>query len=174
MSSSEKKETSGKRVQRRYSRCPVVPEESHAWLHVGRKRFPAAIHDRSIEGFSIFMKSRDAKRLQLGEVWILKTATEKARVTAQWMAPDPSGTVQFGLRRVPATYSNHVSGMFPVWLGKHRRTMNPDLLVAGFVLVAVLVLSLPGIGERVGMPEWIQAGIQRFGAALRTTIANIW
>ncbi len=89
-------------------------------------------------------------RTTLGEVWTLRTVSEKAYVTAQWVYQHPEGDVQFGLRRVQELHKKMASGVFPVWLGKRRRSLNPDVLVGVLVIAAILVIATPGVADRWG------------------------
>ncbi len=171
MSSAEKDQTLS-RVKRRYSRCPVVPEESSASLTVGRKTFQVTLQDKSIDGFSILMRPRDARQVTLGEVWRLRTVSEKSYVTAQWVYQHPEGEVQFGLRRVQELHKKMASGVFPVWLGKRRRSLNPDVLVGVLVIAAILIMATPGVAERFGASDWLRGAIQNIRESVLAIITN--
>ena len=170
--SSAEKDKPVPRVQRRFSRCPVVPEESSASLQIGRKTYQVVLQDKSIDGFSILMKPRDARQATLGEVWTLRTVSEKAYVTAQWVYQHPDGDVQFGLRRIQELHKKMASGVFPVWLGKRRRSLNPDVLVGVLVIAAILVIAMPGVADRLGAADWIQGAFKNIRESVLALIAN--
>lgn len=170
--SSAEKELSVPRTKRRYSRCPVVPEESSASLKIGRRTLTVTLQDRSIDGFSILMKPRDARHVTLGEVWTLNTVSEKAYVTAQWVYQHPNGDVQFGLCRVQEQHKKMASGVFPVWLGRRRRAISPDMLVGGLVVAALLIIAAPGVAERLGASDWIRGAVQSIRESVLALITS--
>jgi hypothetical protein len=159
---------------RGFFRCPVQDEDSEATILILGKKIPAKLQDKSIDGFSVSVEPRHVRKLQVGPQWILKAGGEVTEVWAQWMFNAPDGRVQLGLRRLQDMTPQPKGSWFPTIFSYRKHTTNPELLLAALVLAGFLVLSLPGVGDRLGTSGKIQSGLKNFCNVIREGVSEIW
>ncbi len=159
---------------RSYFRCPVQDEDSAATIVICGKRIPAKLQDKSIDGFSVLVEPKHARKLRVGPQWILRAGGEVTEVWAQWMFNAPDGRVQLGLRRLQDLTPQPKASWLPITSSYRKHTTNPELLLAGIVLAGFLALSLPGLGDRLGTSGKIQDGAKILWNVARESIREIW
>lgn len=147
----------------KFFRCPVQPEQSLGRLRVGYRRLTATVQDASIEGFTLLIRARDVKRLSLGKTWVLDHDGARFRVHPQWFFNAPDGQIQVGLRRLgDLTAPPPVGRWWP--LGKNALATEEASLSTvafyGFLLVILLALALPGLGDQLGTASLISDAFQ--------------
>lgn len=141
-----------------FFRCPVQADQSRGTIRIGRRRIEASVQEASIEGFTVLVEPKYAKRLSVGIPWILQYNGAKLEIQAQWFFHAPDGQVQIGLRRLrDLTEPEHVRSWWV--LSGARRGMedagHSTVAFAGFVLVVCVSLALPGIGDKLGTADHI-------------------
>jgi len=144
---------------RGFFRCPVQDEDSIATIHICRKKIPVVLQDKSIDGFSVLVPRAQSRKLQMGPQWILESGGERTEVLAQWMFNAPDGSIQIGLRRLQDLTRQPQGAWFPTFRPYRKQAVNPEILMVGTVIVILLAISLPGIGDRLGTSGMIQKGL---------------
>ncbi|WP_153555455.1 hypothetical protein [Roseimaritima sediminicola] len=148
-----------------FFRCPVQPEVAAATICIGRKRVKAMLHEQSIDGFTLMIEPKEALKLKVGTPWILLTDSERTRVRSEWMFQADNGMVQLAVRRLEDLRTAEDSDRHR-WSLFTRRTRgsgqarNNELAFAGIVLLLFIVLSMPGLGDRLGTAPRIQAAVE--------------
>lgn len=147
----------------KYFRCPVQAEQSLGRLRVGYRHLAATVQDASIEGFTVLIRPRDAKRLSLGKSWVLDHDGARFQVHPQWFFNAPDGHIQVGLRRLgDLTAPPKIGRWWP--LGKNALATEEASLSTitfyGFLLVILLALALPGLGDQLGTASRISDAFQ--------------
>ncbi len=163
---SDPKETSSSA----FYRCRVQPDVATATICSGRRRIPAQLQEQSIDGFTLLVKPKDALRLQVGKTWILKTQGENTRIHAQWMYQTDDGHLQLAVRRLedltPQQEDDHRS---LAWFSRDTRragdSSGNEIAFTGIVLLLLMALSLPGLGDQLGTAPKIQATVRSIVAA---------
>lgn len=144
-----------------FYRCAIVAENSVAVLQIRhRGRFNVKLQEASIDGFTVLVGASNASRLQIGEPWMMHYDGATMEVHAQWFFQSADGQVQVGLRRLrDLTRPPMMGGWFPDFFNRSstRHDSGGSLLWAGGLLVMVMTLALPGIGDALGTSAKIQA-----------------
>ncbi|TWU46313.1 hypothetical protein Poly51_57090 [Rubripirellula tenax] len=142
-----------------FFRCPVSSEQGQAIVRVGRRNFPAQVQETSIDGFTILVSAKHASKLKVGRPWVLQHDGTRVEVHPQWMFNSPDGTVQLGLRRLrDLTRPTPTKKSLLSSIGG-RRYEDPTysaVAFGGFVLFLFSLMSLPGLGDRLGTSDRIQ------------------
>jgi len=153
-----------------FFRYPVTPEESAATIRIRRNQLAVQLQEASIDGFTVLVRPRDAAQLRIGEPWLLDHAGSRLEVHAQWFFQSADGHVQIGLRRLrDLTRAPSVSVWRPRFLPGSPTTDNTgrSLFLTGILLVGLLVLALPGVGDALGTSGSIQAVMKILWSGLR-------
>jgi hypothetical protein len=135
-----------------FFRCPVPEEQAEATLVVGRKRLKGTLLERSIDGFTLLLPATEAKYLSLGSPLVLQCDAECSEVHLQWFFHAPGNRMQLGLRRLrdltPSLTNPAATG------GRVKRgggiPFVPDLAMCMWIAIALCVVSLPGVGDKLG------------------------
>ncbi|MEM9825589.1 MAG: hypothetical protein AAF958_03325 [Planctomycetota bacterium] len=142
-----------------YFRCQVPNELSNAHVRAGRRKFRAGVQETSIDGYTILVGPKEARKLKVGKPWILEHQGASIEVHPQWFFNSPDGHVQIGLRRLrDLTPPEPIRRSLLVRMGGVRYA-NPSVSATaygGFVLGLFLLLALPGLGDRLGTSDRIQ------------------
>lgn len=144
------------RPEQRFFRCPVPIEKSAATLRFSGTKIPVELHEASIDGFAVLVRPQHVSKLRLGPRWVLQSASERSEVWPQWLYCAPDGHVQVGLRRLQDLTPPPKISWRPTWRRLRHRDSDPTLLFAAIILVIVLAISLPGLGDRLGSAVWIE------------------
>jgi hypothetical protein len=83
-----------------YFRCQIPAECSGAVIHAGRRKTKTQVQEASIDGFTVLVRGKDAKKLRIGEPWVLEYDGSRLEVVGQWFFNAPGGFIQLGLRRL--------------------------------------------------------------------------
>jgi hypothetical protein len=146
--------------ERQFFKCPIPAEQSAAVLCFSRMKIPAELQESSIDGFSVLVQQQHAGQLRLGPRWVLQSVNERSEVYPQWLYCAPDGRVQIGLRRLQDLTPK--ARWFPR-LGRSRpREIDHSLLFVSLVLLILLAISLPGIGDLLGTAPWIERTVKEF------------
>ena len=145
-----------------YFRCQIPEESSQGTIRAGRRKVSAQVQEASIDGFTVLVRSKDAKHLPMGASWALEFDSSLLEVTGQWFFNAPGGFVQIGLRRLrdltpePVYRAPLMSRFFS---GKMSGSTTSAAGFGGFVIALFLALSLPGLGEQLGTADRIQGAV---------------
>ncbi|MEM9364487.1 MAG: hypothetical protein AAGD07_00720 [Planctomycetota bacterium] len=152
-----------------FFRCPVPLEQSQGALVIGRSRFTIEVAEASIDGFTVIIPACSAHRVRLGQPWVLRHDGAKLEVHPQWFFNDPEGHVQVGLRRLrDLTPQPSIGGWFPKFSSGRRidESSPTPLVFTGSVLILLLALELPGLGDALGTSGRVQAGLVWVGEGI--------
>ena len=159
-----------------FFRCPVSDEQSGGKIHVGRRQFSIRVQETSIDGYTVLVTPREAKKLKVGRPWALHHQGSITEVHPQWFFNSPEGQLQIGLRRLrDLTPSDPTGGSLLVRMGGMKYA-NPNVsapIYGGFVLFLFAVLALPGIGDQLGTSTRIQGVIRSIVAGVNETLRNV-
>lgn len=144
------------RPEQRFFRCPVPIEKSAATLRFCGTKVPVELHEASLDGFAVLVQQQHVGKLRLGPRWVLQSADERSEVWPQWLYCAPDGHVQVGLRRLQDLTPPPKMAWRPTLRRSRHRASDPTLLLAAIVLLIVLAISLPGLGDRLGSAVWIE------------------
>jgi hypothetical protein len=144
------------RPEQRFFRCPVPIEKSAATLRFSGTKVPVELHEASIDGFAVLVQQKHVSKLRLGPRWVLQSTNERSEVWPQWLYCAPDGHVQVGLRRLQDLTPPPKLSWRPTLGRSRQREGDPTLLFAAFILLIVLAVSLPGLGDLLGSAAWIE------------------
>jgi hypothetical protein len=147
--------------ERQFFRCAVASENSAATLRFSRTNVPVELHESSIDGFAVLVQQKYIKKIRLGPRWVLQTVHERTEVWPQWVYCAPDGRVQIGLRRL----QDLTPAPKPKWwprLRSRRGELDHTLFLATLILLLVLALSLPGLGDALGTAPLIEQTLREF------------
>lgn len=160
-----------------FFRCPVQRDQSRASIQIGYGRVPAVLQETSIDGFTLTVAPRYASRLRLGRPWLLKTASEKAEVHAEWVFHAPDGQLQLGVRRLRDLTPAEAAGgwwKFGFRLGrKNLHTNTPEVVFAALIAVLIVILSCPGLGDQLGTAPRIRAAVHSVVSSLTVLVRTV-
>lgn len=143
-----------------FYRCQVSSEQAKATIWTGGRKIPATLRETAIDGFTIIVAGKYARWLRLGCAWTMKARGERNRVHAEWIFHANGQDVQIGLRRLEEVLdSNEPKGGFRTYFGRSSLSSYSDyagLALAGLSMTIFLLLSLPGVGDRLGTAPIIQ------------------
>ncbi len=160
-----------------FYRCPVQADQSRATIKIGRRKIQAIIHEASIEGFTVLVEPRYSKRLSVGIPWILVYNGAKLEIQAQWFFHAPDGHIQIGLRRLrDLTEPKRVRSCWPVFGSRQRveESGQSTIAFAGFVLVLVVTMAMPGIGEKLGTAGHINDTFRWVVNGVSNHLSRLW
>jgi len=152
-------------TQQTFFRCPVPPSDGAARIRIGTTRLQASVDETSIDGFTVTITPKYAKRIQMGATWVLEFQDTRTEVLPQWFYQSPEGHVQLGLRRL-----RDLTKATPVrtsWLpiksgGRCDNSNNATIMFGGFVLTLIAVLSTTRLGEQLGTADKIESAFKWF------------
>lgn len=148
--------------RRKAFRCAIAPEHSQAVLRVGSRKHAINVLDTSRDGFTLrcparlakhFKAGGDAKLIFRGEVWAVRRIS---------LYNESSDFVHIGceriqdVTRVKAPKSSFLAAMTP----RFATSSDPTFLMFLVVALIIAVVSLPGIGDRLGTAKKINRGIK--------------
>ncbi len=142
-----------------FYRCKISADCSAGSLIIGRRKVNVIIQETSIDGFTIVVPARAAKRLKVGTPWILDYDGTKTETHAQWFYHSPDGETQIGLRRLrDVTPEPQIGAWYSPLLPTRSRASMTDSSVAyaGFALVLFIVMAMPGVGDHLGTASHIE------------------
>jgi hypothetical protein len=129
---------------------------------VGKRKLQAQVQESSIDGFTVLIKAKDARKLRIGDPWILEFDESRLEVIGQWFFNSPGGFVQVGLRRLRDLTPEPVFKT-PFWsrfsTSKASASVTSPAAFGGFTIVLFLALALPGLGEQIGSASHIQEAV---------------
>jgi hypothetical protein len=154
-----------------YFRCPIPSDQAKAVLIVGRRSIPILVQEASIDAFTVLVAPKYSSKLKVGRPWTLEYDDTRTEIHPQWIFNSPDGQVQLGLRRLrDLTTQAMVRRSFLTKVGG-KRYEDPSFSAAaygGFVLFLFALMSLPGLGDRLGTApriertlRWIVDGIDQ-------------
>lgn len=158
-------------------RCPVPSDQSRGTIRIGRRKIEASIQDASIEGFTVLIEPKHAKRLAVGVPWKLEYDGALLEIQAQWFFHAPDGRVQVGLRRIrDLTEPERIGTWWPTTDNSRSAedAGSSTLAFAGFVLVLFVALALPGLGDRLGTAPKIGGAFDWVVDGFRERVNAIW
>lgn len=137
-----------------FYRCQISAENSKATLKGNGHRIPVVLRESAIDGFTVTIAEKHARRLTLGRTWVLKTSTERNHVHAEWVFHSRGQEIQVGLRRVGEIIeSEEPRGGLATYFGRTRlleQSNYAELAFGALVLTIIVMLSSPGVGEKLG------------------------
>lgn len=142
-----------------FFRCPVPSEQAPATLRFAKTRIEVELYEAAVDGFSVVISAKFASSLRLGPRWILENAVERSEVLPQWIYCAPDGRLQIGLRRLRDLTREPKPSLLPR-IGGRKREIDYSLVFAALVIVILVVLALPGIGDALGTAPWIERAIR--------------
>lgn len=146
-----------------YFRCPVPGDLADARIRSGRQTFQVGVQETAIDGYTVLVGPRQARKLKVGRPWVLEYQDSYTEVHPQWFFNSPDGHVQIGLRRLrDVTPPPRLRQSLLVRWGGSRYA-DPSVSSAtygGFVLLLFALLALPGLGDRLGTSDRIQDGLK--------------
>ena len=146
-----------------FFRCPVQSGHGDAEITAGRRKCQAVMQEQSIDGYTVLVKPKDAAKLRVGKPWKLDYDGAILEVHPQWFFNSPDGHVQIALRRLrDLTPAPPIGKSWLVRFGG-RRYEDPSLAAiafGGFVLFLFSLMSLPGLGDRLGTSKRIQNSVR--------------
>ncbi|TWT83323.1 hypothetical protein CA13_47880 [Planctomycetes bacterium CA13] len=146
-----------------FFRCPVPESIRNAKIRIGRRKVAVEVQETSIDGFTVCISSKKAPSIKIGETWQLDYDGTRTEVYPQWFFSSPDGHVQLGLRRLRDL--TKPSPIKSSWFGRSRHRHIHDnnsavIMFGGLLLAFVAVLASPGIGDKLGTSQRIQAGFK--------------
>lgn len=143
-----------------FYRCRVQSDNSRAVLRAGWRKIEATLQETSIDGYTVLVSEQAARKLRVGRPWLLEHEGARIEVHPQWVFNSPDGQVQLGLRRLrDLTPPEPIRKSVLARVGG-RRCEDPSVSAAafgGFVLFLFCLMALPGLGDRLGTADRIQA-----------------
>lgn len=145
-----------------FHRFRVASANSRALIRDGRRKAQVTVQETSIDGFTVLMSPKASSKLKVGRHWLLEHEGARIEVHPQWFFNSPDGQVQIGLRRLrDLTPPAPIRVSILTRIGG-RRCEDPSVSAVafgGFVLFLFCLMSLPGLGDRLGTADRIQDGI---------------
>lgn len=127
---------------------------------MGRRKFLVGVQESAIDGFTVLVTPREARKLKVGRPWTLEHQDAMTRVHPQWFFNSPDGYVQIGLRRMEdvTPVPRIRRSVFSRFFGPRYSTPRASALtLATIILVLFGFLAMPGIGDRLGTSPRIRA-----------------
>ena len=147
-----------------FFRCPVQAACSQALVRIGIRSFKVSVQERSIDGYTVLVPSKYARRLKVGRRWTMHYDGAQVEVHPQWFFSAPDGQVQIGLRLVRDITKMKIvqkslwSRLLPSF--DLERTASSGVALGGFVLVLFCSLALPGLGDKLGTSKRIENSVR--------------
>lgn len=143
-----------------YFKIPAPAELRHAKIKVGRKMMSVDVQDSSIDGYTVLVSRKQAKRLKAHREYRMEYNDAEVDVLVVTVANARDGGVQIELRRVREIVEN-AEKVPRSWLIRFggSRFQDPSLAAAlygGLVLFLFALLALPGVGDHLGTADRIQ------------------
>ncbi|MBB3208225.1 hypothetical protein FHS27_004052 [Rhodopirellula rubra] len=158
-----------------FFRCPITAENSSAWLRIRRRRVNVQLQEASIDGFTILVRALDSTQLRIGEPWLLLHDGATLEVQAQWFFQAADGRVQIGLRRLrDLTPPPVIGGWLPNIFARPKMPdySSSSLVLTCGILLMLLSLALPGVGDKLGTSTRISAAINSVFGGIRSAFGN--
>ena len=158
-----------------FFRCPIQDGSREAFLRASRRRCKVQVHETSIDGFTVLVSAKEARKLKVGETWVLEYDDTRFEVLGQWFFNSPDGRVQLGLRRlrdltpIPTIRQSFFSRFGS---GKTAASATSASGFGGFIIVLFLAMALPGLGEQLGTADRIQGTVQWIYLELGTMLGR--
>lgn len=163
-------ETSSDESAPDYFRCPVQEDQGAATIQVGWRKIDVTVQETSIDGFTILVPPSAAGRLNVSKPWVLVFDGGRYEVHGQWFFHAPDGHVQVGMRRLRDLTTAQVqyrrSGFFNAVGLRNDSADSSTIAFAGFVLVLICAMALPGLGDTLGT-------VEPMGAAFKSAFGGI-
>jgi len=159
-----------------FFRCPVQTDHSQAIIRVGRRKIRALVQETSIDGFTVLVSPPEATRLKVGRPWVLEHEGTRTEIHPQWFFNIPNGQMQLGLRRLRDLTPPPKIGKSMLARIAGKRYQDPNYSAAafgGFVLFLFGLMSLPGLGDRLGTSVRIQAALRWVYSEVNLAISSI-
>ncbi len=142
-----------------FYRCPIAADCADARLKIGWRHQKVTVQDSSIDGYTVLVPARFARRLKVGEPWILEFDGLRTEAHAEWFYHGHDGTTQIGLRRMrDLTPVPHIgswyTGLMPT--GSHGSMTDSTVAYAGVTILLFLAMAMPGLGDQLGTASRIQ------------------
>jgi len=147
-----------------FFRCPVQADCSQALIRIGYRSFNVSVQERSIDGFTVLVPPKYARRLKVGRRWTMHYDGAEVEVHPQWFFSAPDGHVQIGLRlirditKMKLVQKSIWSRLLPNF--DLERTASSSVALGGFVLVLFCSLALPGLGDKLGTSKRIENSVR--------------
>ncbi len=158
---------------RRFFRCPIAPENGAATIKIGFGRVRGCVIEKSLTGYTMLLKRRYARRMKIGRKFHMQF--DGALMQVQLLRKQ---NIDKSCTRLALVMSNDYTPPQKVkstcWHAllpsAKPGSGSTQLAFAGFAMVLFCVLSLPGLGDKLGTAEPIQKGFQ---TVLQTADAQI-
>ncbi len=160
-------------ANRDFFRCPVQAEQATATIKCGLRRIPVTLRETSIDGFTVVVAARYAGQLRVGTAWTLITKAERNIVHGEWIFMSPEGSLQLGLRRIQdiTPIAQPRGSWLPKFLSRRQgKHSSPEILLVGVILVIIIALSSPGMGDTFGTASKIRRFVTEVIGAIRSFI----
>ncbi|MCA9135698.1 MAG: hypothetical protein KDB00_03040 [Planctomycetales bacterium] len=150
--------------QEKVYRCKVVGD-STAILFVGHKPLKIFVRETSGNGFTLGIDPKLTKRISAGKRYELRYDDRRIEIIAESFVETVQGEARLRVGtirefepvkrwafRLPFTRGSRVIS--------HESGINSGAAYGGFVLVLFCVMSLPGIGDKLGTAPRIESALQ--------------
>lgn len=142
-------------------RCAVAPEYSKGTLAVGYTKFAINVLDTSRDGYTLRCPARVASKLKPGKLARLVFRGETWEVERNSLYNESTDFIHLGCTRVRelTRIKQPKSSMFAALAPRITLSSDPGLLMFLLIAFMVAVVSLPGLGNKLGTAPKIQKGI---------------
>jgi hypothetical protein len=155
-----------------------VVENTQAALASGTRVWPVHVRETFGRGFTVGLPAKLAKKIKTGQRYELRYDERRIEVRAEVFAP-PEGDES---RLILATIREHEPTerwAFRLPFTKGTRVISYEssgtsaVAYGGFVLVLFCVLSLPGLGDRLGTAPRIEAAVKLISRNVADVVENV-
>lgn len=153
--------------QEKVYRCKVVGDNT-ATLFIGHKALKVFVRETSGNGFTLGIDPKITKRISAGKRYELRYDDRRIEVIAETFTETVQGEARLRVGtihefepvkrwafRLPFSRGSRVVS--------HESCINSGAVYGGFVLVIFCVMSLPGIGDKLGTAPRIESALQMMG-----------
>lgn len=142
-------------------RCAVAPEYSKGILSVGISKYAINVLDTSRDGYTIRCPARVGSKLKPGKTARLAFRGETWEVDRNSLYNESKDYIHLGCTRVRelTRIKPPKTSMFAALAPRISLSSDPGFLMFLLIAFMVAVVSLPGLGNKLGTAPRIQKGI---------------
>ncbi|QDV11653.1 hypothetical protein CA51_15250 [Rosistilla oblonga] len=157
-----------------FFRCPISGERAIGVLKVGRRRIPVTLVDASIEGYTLRVAKKYARKLRKDRKWILIAQHERTLVWPQWRFTAENGAATIAVCRLQDITPQE--GVRRTWqltgsIPKDSGSSLSGMALGGMLLLMIAIVCLPGIGDDLGtaprIGSFLSDALRGFGISVR-------
>lgn len=153
--------------QEKVYRCKVVGDAA-AILQVGSKHVNCHVRETSGSGFTVGLEQKLAKKIKLGQKIELRYEDRRILVMAKAFVESVQGEARLMIETI-REFEPKERWAFRLPFSRGSRVINHESGISsgaaygGFVLVIFCVMSLPGIGDKLGTAPRIETALKMMG-----------